>query len=112
MTFVMFITTLLTTLAILVVWHCSIFVSLAFLLIFGLIDGSFLSATLNKFEHGGWFPSRCQVHVCLFTPSSSIPRAYPCQLCHLAHTALTSCMPAVRSLQAQVPPLDALQTAE
>ena len=56
MTFVMFITTLLITLAILVVWHHSIFVAIAFFLVFGLIDASFLSATLNKFTHGGWFP--------------------------------------------------------
>ena len=55
-TFVMFITTLLITLAILVVWHRSIFVAIAFFLVFGLIDASFLSATLNKFLHGGWFP--------------------------------------------------------
>ncbi len=55
-TFVMFITTLLITLAILVVWHRSVFVAAAFFLVFGLIDASFLSATLNKFTHGGWFP--------------------------------------------------------
>ena len=55
-TFVMFTTTLLITLAILVVWHRSAFVAAAFFLVFGLIDASFLSATLNKFLHGGWFP--------------------------------------------------------
>ena len=52
----MIITTLLMTLAILVVWHRSVWLAAAFLLVFGLIDGSFLSATLNKFTHGGWFP--------------------------------------------------------
>ena len=71
MTFVMFITTLLISLAILVVWHRSVFVALAFALAFGLIDGAFLSATLNKFAHGGWFP------VALSGPRAAPPSASP-----------------------------------
>lgn len=55
-TFVMFMTTIIMTIAIMVVWHHSVFVALAFFLVFGLIDVAFLSATLNKFTRGGWFP--------------------------------------------------------
>ncbi|BDA46994.1 Potassium transporter 5 [Coccomyxa sp. Obi] len=55
-TFVMLITTILMTVGILVIWKHNIFTALAFFIIFGLIDVSFLSATLNKFLHGGWFP--------------------------------------------------------
>ena len=56
MTFVMFMTTLIVTLAILVVWNHNILVALTFFLVFGLIDMSFLTAALSKFTHGGWFP--------------------------------------------------------
>ncbi|KAK9918504.1 hypothetical protein WJX75_004557 [Coccomyxa subellipsoidea] len=55
-TFVMFTTTLLMTVGILVIWKHNVFTAIAFFVIFGLIDVSFLSATLNKFLHGGWFP--------------------------------------------------------
>ena len=56
MTFVMIMTTLIMTLAILVVWGHNVLVALAFFLVFGLIDASFLTAALSKFTHGGWFP--------------------------------------------------------
>lgn len=52
----MFMTTLIVTLAILVVWNHSILVALTFFVVFGLIDMSFLTAALSKFMHGGWFP--------------------------------------------------------
>lgn len=55
-TFVMFMTTIIMTVAILVVWNHNILAALAFFLIFGLIDMSFLTAALSKFTHGGWFP--------------------------------------------------------
>ncbi len=55
-TFVMLITTILMTLGLLVIWKHNILTALAFFVIFGLIDVSFLSAALNKFLHGGWFP--------------------------------------------------------
>ncbi len=56
MTFVMFMTTMIMTLAILVVWGHNVLLAVAFFLIFGLIDASFLTAALSKFTHGGWFP--------------------------------------------------------
>ena len=55
-TFVMFMTTMIMTLAILVVWGHNVLLALAFFLVFGLIDASFLTAALSKFTHGGWFP--------------------------------------------------------
>lgn len=55
-TWVMFMTTILMTIGILVIWKHNIFVALTFFIVFGLIDVSFLSAALNKFLHGGWFP--------------------------------------------------------
>lgn len=55
-TFVMFMTTMIMTLAIVVVWGHNVLLALAFFLIFGLIDVSFLTAALSKFTHGGWFP--------------------------------------------------------
>ena len=56
MTFVMFMTTMIMTVAILVVWGHNVLLAVAFFLVFGLIDASFLSAALSKFTHGGWFP--------------------------------------------------------
>lgn len=53
---VMFITTILMTIVIRVVWKFPIFVSIMFFLFFGFIDISFLSATLRKIPNGGWFP--------------------------------------------------------
>ena len=55
-TFVMFMTTMIMTVAILVVWGHNVVLAVAFFLIFGLIDASFLTAALSKFTHGGWFP--------------------------------------------------------
>ncbi len=54
-TTVIFITTILYSIAIHVVWNLSIFFSIAFLLIFGLIELSFLGATYVKIVDGGWF---------------------------------------------------------
>ncbi|CAG8464702.1 38781_t:CDS:2 [Gigaspora margarita] len=53
---VMFITTILMSIVIRVVWKFPIFVSIMFFLFFGFIDISFLSATLRKIPNGGWFP--------------------------------------------------------
>ncbi|CAG8451996.1 12830_t:CDS:2 [Ambispora gerdemannii] len=52
---VMLITTFLLTNVIHVVWKFHPAFSIAFLLIFGLIDGAFLSSTLRKIPDGGWF---------------------------------------------------------
>lgn len=57
-TFVMFMTTIIMTLGILVIWNHHILVALAFFIVFGLIDVSLLSAALNKFLRGGWYPHR------------------------------------------------------
>lgn len=74
MTFVMFTTTLLMTVGILVIWKHNVFTAIAFFVIFGLIDVSFLSATLNKFLHGGWFPIAlsgvCSTFDCTFQAKS------------------------------------------
>ncbi|GBC02126.1 hypothetical protein RclHR1_04470005 [Rhizophagus clarus] len=52
---VMFITTILLSIAIHVVWGLPIIVSIIFFLIFGVIDMAFLSSTLLKVRNGGWF---------------------------------------------------------
>ncbi|CAG8514760.1 potassium transporter [Rhizophagus irregularis DAOM 181602=DAOM 197198] len=52
---VMFITTILLSITIHVVWGFPIIVSIVFFLIFGVIDMAFLSSTLLKVRNGGWF---------------------------------------------------------
>src|SRR3989337_886111 len=52
---VMFITTILLSITIHVVWGLPIIVSIVFFLIFGVIDMAFLSSTLLKVQNGGWF---------------------------------------------------------
>lgn len=52
---VMFITTILLSITIHVVWGLPIIVSIVFFLIFGVIDMAFLSSTLLKVRNGGWF---------------------------------------------------------
>jgi len=60
---VMFITTILTSIVIHVVWQFPIIVSVVFLLIFGTIDVAFLSSTLLKVHNGGWFTLLCGVFI-------------------------------------------------
>lgn len=50
MTFVFFITDILFSIAIMVVWEFPWWVALAFFVVFGALDGVYLSATLNKVE--------------------------------------------------------------
>ena len=50
-----FITTILMTLVTIIVWRWNIFLSLAFLLFFGLIDGAYLTSALRKVPQGAWF---------------------------------------------------------
>src|SRR3989337_70576 len=52
---VVFITTILLSLIIRIVWKFPIIVSIVFFLIFGTIDMAFLISTLRKFHEGGWF---------------------------------------------------------
>ncbi|KAJ7558578.1 hypothetical protein O6H91_04G046900 [Diphasiastrum complanatum] len=54
--FVMIITTLLVAVVMLVVWNTSLSLILIFLAIFGLIEGFYLTAVLNKIRSGGWLP--------------------------------------------------------
>ncbi|CAG8851360.1 25395_t:CDS:1, partial [Racocetra persica] len=51
---VMIITTSLLATVISLVWHFPVFVSIIFFIIFGVVDASFLSATLVKVQNGGW----------------------------------------------------------
>lgn len=53
---VMFITTLLVTLVMLVVWNMHVFLILPFTVFFGLLEGTYLSSVLNKVPQGGWCP--------------------------------------------------------
>src|SRR5271169_6904736 len=53
---VMIVTTILLAMVWYIVWGFIIIVPLAFLLAFGLLDGVFWAATLNKFPQGAWFP--------------------------------------------------------
>ncbi|XP_027342338.1 potassium transporter 3 isoform X1 [Abrus precatorius] len=53
---VVFVITLLTSLAINLVWHQSLVVALAFALFFGLIELLFLSSYCMKIPKGGWVP--------------------------------------------------------
>lgn len=53
---VMFITTFLMTLVIIFVWQRSILLAVAFLIVFGLIEGVYLTAALMKVTQGGWVP--------------------------------------------------------
>ncbi|GAX85040.1 hypothetical protein CEUSTIGMA_g12460.t1 [Chlamydomonas eustigma] len=52
---VMFITTNLITLLMVVDWHLSSVLVTLFYLLFGLIEGAFLTANLTKVPQGGWF---------------------------------------------------------
>ena|SRR5581483_3991800 len=52
---VMFMTTILLSIVIHIVWRLPIFVAIAFFIIFGIVDISFLCPTLLKFRSGGWF---------------------------------------------------------
>ncbi|KAG2174363.1 hypothetical protein INT43_004386, partial [Umbelopsis isabellina] len=53
-TFVTLITTTLVTIVSIVVWKWNILLSILFFLIFGFIDGAYLSATLLKVPQGAW----------------------------------------------------------
>ncbi|GLJ23161.1 hypothetical protein SUGI_0437320 [Cryptomeria japonica] len=53
---VMFITTCLVSLVMLLVWNMHFLLILPFLIVFGLIEGVYLSAVLNKVPQGGWVP--------------------------------------------------------
>ncbi|RZC60401.1 hypothetical protein C5167_022161 [Papaver somniferum] len=53
---VMFVSTCLTTLVIIFVWQKSIFFAAAFLLLFGSIEGVYLSSSFTKVPQGGWLP--------------------------------------------------------
>ncbi|RZC59570.1 hypothetical protein C5167_006869 [Papaver somniferum] len=53
---VMFVSTCLTTLVIIFVWQKSIFTAAAFLLLFGSIEGVYLSSSFTKVLQGGWLP--------------------------------------------------------
>ncbi|KAK9762377.1 hypothetical protein K7432_011940 [Basidiobolus ranarum] len=52
----MFITTLLVTLVMIYVWKVRPILYGTFLLVFGIVDGTFLSAALLKLTSGGWLP--------------------------------------------------------
>lgn len=53
---VMFITTCLMTLIIIFVWQRSIFLAVPFLVVFGFIECTYLSAAVVKVAQGGWVP--------------------------------------------------------
>ncbi|KAH9303016.1 hypothetical protein KI387_014599, partial [Taxus chinensis] len=53
---VMFITTCLVSLVMLLVWNMHFLLILPFLIVFGLIEGVYLSSVLNKVPQGGWVP--------------------------------------------------------
>ncbi|GLJ23160.1 hypothetical protein SUGI_0437300 [Cryptomeria japonica] len=53
---VMFITTCLVSLVMLVIWNMHFLLVLPFLIVYGLIEGVYLSAVLNKVPQGGWVP--------------------------------------------------------
>lgn len=55
-TSVMFVTTCLMTLVILIVWKLQIIVAAAFLVLFGSVEILYLSAALLKVPDGGWIP--------------------------------------------------------
>ncbi|RIA90238.1 putative potassium transporter [Glomus cerebriforme] len=52
---VMFLTTILLSIALHVVWKLPAIVSILFFLVFGMVDMAFLSSTLLKVQNGGWF---------------------------------------------------------
>ncbi|CAJ0766984.1 21156_t:CDS:2 [Entrophospora sp. SA101] len=52
---VIFISTILVSIVICVVWNLPLIASIIFLLTFGLIDVSFMGATFLKVQYGGWF---------------------------------------------------------
>jgi len=53
---VMFITTCVVTLVILVVWNMHVFLILPFTLFFAIFEGVYLSSVLNKVPLGDWCP--------------------------------------------------------
>ncbi|XP_047174087.1 potassium transporter 4 isoform X2 [Vigna umbellata] len=53
---VMFVTTFLMTLVAIFVWQKSVFIAIAFLLFFWVIEGVYLSAAFIKVPQGGWVP--------------------------------------------------------
>ena len=69
--FVQFITDCLLALVMLVVWGRPLSAA-AFFLVFGALDGTFLSATLNKFTHGGWCVSPCGCAVTIRMPKAPL----------------------------------------
>src|ERR1051325_10971816 len=52
---VMFMTTILLSITIHIVWRLPIIVAVIFLVVFGIVDLAFLFPTLLKFRSGGWF---------------------------------------------------------
>ncbi|KAG0581960.1 hypothetical protein KC19_3G023400 [Ceratodon purpureus] len=53
---VMFITTILVTMVMILVWKLPLPVALLFLAVFGFIEGVYFTAVLNKVPQGGWVP--------------------------------------------------------
>jgi KUP system potassium uptake protein len=53
--FVTFITTCLVSLVAILVWRVNIFIVIFFFLVFGALDGAYLSAALTKVPSGAWF---------------------------------------------------------
>ncbi|GLJ46251.1 hypothetical protein SUGI_0974440 [Cryptomeria japonica] len=53
---VMFVTTCLMTLVIVIVWQKNVILAIVFLLFFGSIEGVYLSASFTKVPQGGWAP--------------------------------------------------------
>ncbi|KAI5082964.1 hypothetical protein GOP47_0002707 [Adiantum capillus-veneris] len=53
---VMFVTTCLMTLVIVIVWQRSILIGACFLIVFGAMEGLYFSATIMKVPEGGWVP--------------------------------------------------------
>lgn len=56
MTTVMFVTTCLMALVMIIVWKTKLSVSLAFLVLFGSIELLYVSASISKVPEGGWIP--------------------------------------------------------
>jgi len=53
--FVTFITTCLVSLVAIVIWKINIFIVIFFFLVFGLLDGVYLTSALTKVPTGAWF---------------------------------------------------------
>lgn len=69
-TVVMFVTSCLMFLVIIIVWKQGIMVAVAFLVFFGSIELFYISASLTKVHEGGWIPLNSfldlHVHHCMF----------------------------------------------